>query len=147
MSGSAELRQLALAMRREGVNPRVAQDIGSGLRRGRSRIKANFRSHAMAALPTRGGLDAWVVSSSFKSPVRVGARVARMNIAVSKPGHDLDGIDSGLVVHPFYGKKPWSHQGVPPGSISKPILAEGEDVLEESVIDAADGVCQRIVNA
>jgi hypothetical protein len=146
MSGSAELYHLAAVMRREGTNPRVAQDIGAGLRAGRSAIKANFRTHAMAVLPTRGGLDAWVVSSSFRSPVRVGARTARMSVVVSKPGHDLAGLDGGLVIHPFYGQRPWSHQGVPPNSISKPILEKGEDVLHDAVVDAADGVCRRIVS-
>lgn len=146
MSASAELYQLAAAMRREGVSPRIAQDIGAGLRAGRAGIKSAFKTHAMAALPTRGGLDAWVVSSSFRSPVRVGARTARMSIVVSKPGHDLDGLDSGLVIHPFYGRRPWSNQGVPPGSISRPILEKGEDVLHDAVVDAAEGACRRIVS-
>ena len=150
MGGAAELRLLAAAIRKEGNNPQVAQDMARGLRRGRPRIKAAFKAHVLRVLPASGGLNQWVAEASFRAPVRASGRVARMNITVSRSGlgiDDLAGLDTGLVIHPRWGRGPWYSQGVRPNSISEPILDEGGDRLEEAVIDAADGVVQRIVSA
>ena len=150
MAGAAELRRLALAIRKEGGNPQVAQDIGKGLRRSRSAIREAFRSSVLAKLPASGGLNRWAAAADFRSPVRVSARTAQMNITVSRAGlgvDDMAGLDDGRIIHPRWGRGPWYNQGVQPGTVSNPIVDEGGDRLEEAVEDAAGGVVERIIRA
>ena len=150
MGGAAELRLVAAAIRKEGRNPAVAQDIARGLRRGRPRIKAAFQASVLSKLPAGGGLNRWAAAASFRSPVRTSALTARMNITVSRSGRGIDdmaGLDAGWVIHPRWGKSPWYGQAVQPGTVSEPIVDEGGNRLEEAVEDAADRVVQRIVRA
>jgi hypothetical protein len=78
--------------------------------------------------------------------IRAGASQSVTTVRVSKAGHDLQGLDEGLVIHPgnHYGRG-WYHQAVVPNTISDPIVDEGGNQLEVAIRSAAEQLAERIV--
>src|SRR5215216_537781 len=148
VTGAEELHRVAAVLRAEGSSPKVARDITRETHRGGPAIRAAFKAHAMAVLPKRGGLNAWVASSRMTFRQTHGALTGGMRVKVgrnSRSGRaELEGLDNGLVIHPFYGHSPWSSEGVVPESISEPILNEGERVLHAAVVVAGERLVARI---
>lgn len=142
---AAELYAIAAAMRRAGAGG-IATDAAVRLRAGGPPIRAAVKASVIAKLPHSGGLNAWVAASQFSYRVRAGGDVVAV-VKVSKAGHDLRGLDDGLVVHPFYGRGPWYNQVVPPGTISDPIREEGGNQLERAAVTAIDLAAAKIISA
>jgi hypothetical protein len=148
VTGAAECRRVAAAIRREGRNPQVANEITSETVKGGPRIRAAFKAHATAVLPHSGGLNIWVASSRMTFKRMRGGLTGGMRVNVGRNSMsgraELEGLDAGLVIHPFYGRSPWTSHGVPPDSIEKPITDVGGEVLYGAVVSAAEGVVARI---
>src|SRR5215216_4340171 len=142
-TGAAELRRVASVIRLVGSDGQIAKDITNEMRTGDASIRAAFQAHAMAVLPKRGGLNAWVADSrvSFR-PIR-GARRGGQHVSVGRNSligrSELEGLDAGLVIHPDNSRhhRGWFSQGVPPNSISEPIEDQGGRVLQGAVLFAA----------
>jgi len=141
----AELYAIAAAMRRAGAG-QIRNDAARSLRAGAGPVRAAVEASVLAKLPHRGGLAAWAASASFSYRVTAGADVIA-RVKVSKAGHDMAGLDDGLVIHPFYGHSPWSTQPVPPNSISDPIREEGGNQLEQAGVAAIDRAVAAIISA
>lgn len=142
---AAELIAIAAEMRRQGSGG-IRSSAANALRRGGTPVHAAMVANVLTTLPHRGGLNAWVASAGFSYRVRSGADVVAA-VRVGKAGHDLNGLDGGLVIHPFYGRRPWSDQGVPPGSISDPIREEGGNQLELAGVIAIEEAAAKIISA
>jgi hypothetical protein len=149
VDGAEELRRVAAAIRLEGRNPQVANDITNHTHRGGPAIRAAFKAHATAVLPHSGGLNRWVASSRMTFRKKRGALTGGMTVRVGRNSMsgraELEGLDDGLAIHPLYGRRRfWYHQGVAPDSISEPIEEQGGKVLYGAVVTAAEGVVARI---
>lgn len=140
-----ELYLIAAAMRRAGAGG-IARDTAVALRAGGPPIRAAVEASVLAKLPHRGGLAAWVAASRFGYRVRSGGDVIAA-VKVGKTGHDLRGLDEGLVIHPFYGHGPWFNQPVLPGTISNPIQKEGGNQLKRAGVIAIDRAAIMIISA
>jgi len=116
------------------------------MRRGRGQIRSAVEVSVLSKLPKRGGLNAWVAESSFSMTTRAGSSSSVTTVRVSKAGHDLQGLDGGLVIHPGnrYGSG-WYHEAVVPNTISDPIVDEGGNQLEVAIHSAAERLAERIV--
>lgn len=142
-TGAGELHRIAAMCRVVASDGQIGRDVTRVTLQGREPIRAAFKAHAMSVLPKRGGLNAWVAESrmTFRP------RSSGVTVRVSKAGHDLAGLDRGLVIHPFYGHGPWFNQAVVPESISEPIRDEGGSVLEAACLFALEHAAERIARA
>src|SRR4249920_763187 len=93
-----ELYAIAAAMRRAG-NGQIRNDAARSLRAGREPVRQAVEESVLAKLPHRGGLAAWAADASFSFRVTAGLDVIA-RVRVGKSGHDLAGLDDGLVIHP-----------------------------------------------
>jgi hypothetical protein len=141
-----ELYAIAAAMRQSAAGG-LASDMRSELRRGRGPVKTAVTTSVLAGLPKRGRLNVWTAEFSYSYQVR-GSRKIVAAVRVGKAGHDLQGLDGGLVIHPGnrYGRG-WYSQPVPPGTISNPIQEEGGHQLELSAEVAMDKAAVKIISA
>lgn len=141
----AELYAIAAAMRKAGGG-QIARDAARSLRGGAGPVHRAMQVNVLRVLPHSGGLAAWTADAVFSYRVRAGGSVIA-NVRVSKAGHDLQGLDDGLVIHPFYGHSPWFNQAVAPNSISDPIHDEGGKQLEQAGVTAIDLAVVMIISA
>jgi hypothetical protein len=152
VNGAAELRRVAALIRAEGTGPQVARDITELTHAGGPRIRAAFKAHATAVLPSSGGLNAWVASSRVTFTRKRGALVGGMRVNVgrntrwgSQVRAELEGINAGLVIHPGNRFGPgWYGQSVRPNAIEQPITTAGGRVLQGAVESAAERLVARI---
>jgi len=141
-----ELYAIAAAMRRAGAGG-IRSDTARSLRAGAGPVHAAVEASVLAKLPHRGGLAAWVADASFSYRVTAGLDVIA-RVRVGKAGHDLAGLDDGLVIHPGNRYGPgWYKQPVPPGTISDPIREEGGNQLEQAGVAAIDRAVVTIISA
>lgn len=147
VTGAAELHRLAAACFAESGGRRVTGDIARGMNGAQGSIRAAVVESVLAKLPKRGRLNAWVAEARITFRPIWRASAAGVNVRVGKAGHDLRGLDEGLVIHPFYGHSPWYNQAVVPNTISTPIRDEGGDALERAIEEAASAMAERIARA
>lgn len=141
-----ELYAIAAAMRKAGGGG-IRRDAARSLRRGAGPVSRAVKENVVTVLPHRGGLGLWVAQARVDYRVRQGGLDVVAHVRVGRAGHDLRGLDGGIVIHPFYGRGPWSSQGVPPGSISNPIREEGGNQLEQAGVAAIDRAVAMIISA
>lgn len=149
VTGGPELHRIAAACKRESRSTQTANDFSRGMQGARGPIAAAVRMSAISKLPKRGGLNEWAAASSISFHAIRAGRSGGLAVRVSKAGHDIKGLDEGLVIHPDNrpGHRQWYSQGVVPETISDPIRDEGGDRLQEAVEDAALRMAERIVRA
>lgn len=142
-----ELYAIAAEMRYQGRQG-IRNETAKQLRRGKTAIGQAVKTNLILVLPHRGGLGAWASEGKFYMPVSVGTRVVG-RARYSRPGHDMQGLDDGLVIHPYYNnpRMPWYKQGVPPNSISDPIREEGGHWLELAGVIAIEEAAVSIARA
>lgn len=143
-----ELYAIAAAMRAE-AGGLLARDVAQQLRKGRAPIHNAMVTSVLAKLPHRGGLGVWASEAKFSYRVR-GKRDIIAAVKVSRSGlgiDDMQGLDNGRVIHPFYGRRPWFSQVVPSGTVSNPIREEGGHQLELSAVVGIENAVIRIITA
>ncbi len=126
-----DIRKLQSLNITTGRARRIIED-GAGLAAERAATKIETAARLGATrLPKRGGLAREVASSKF------GRKRRRMpgggvSIEVTATGrYDLQGIDEGLVIHPTYGRRPWTEQAVPAGWFSDSFEKVEDDLVNE----------------
>jgi hypothetical protein len=128
--------QLAAELRAFDGRRKIVQAARRGLTRAAKPTVAKVRAHALAILPSSGGLGAWV--SNAKIGVKIGytSRSAGIKLRGSRKSlrdkSDLNAIDGGTVRHPSWnrrGRGQWHDQAVTAGWWSDP-LEDADDLVE-----------------
>lgn len=153
-TGAAELRQIAAMCKAVASDGEIARGVTKVTMRGEGAISTAFRVHAVAVLPHRGGLGAWVAESKVNFRAIRGSQDGGARIKVGRGTRhgwraDLDGLDGGVAIHPDNSRahRGWFSQPVPPESISEPIRNEGGNVLEAACLFALEDAAERIARA
>ncbi len=153
VDGGAEIALVAAAVRREGTDRKIVNDMAAEIRRGVGPVTRAIREYETEVLPHGGGLNVWVAKATIRTLVRRGAKSAGVLIRQGRNSgtgrrSDLKRLDStGRVRHLTWGHRPWSSQTVVVGAFTQGATPELIDQGVAAVIQAADNAAERIVNA
>ncbi len=107
--------------RREVIN-----EIRKDLRKPLPELREKVRANAIATLPSRGGLGAWVARARFSVRFQDSGRSAGVRVKVSRASGDGDKADlkalddRGRIRHPLWGNRGhWYGQSVAAGFFSR----------------------------
>jgi hypothetical protein len=143
--GLNAIEQLGKDLKEAGAKDLRKELLRAGQRMGKP-IKAEIAESALAMLPARNGLAASVASAK----IRVSTRLTGRNVGVSFigrwSGHDLKGINQGLVRHPVHGSKVWVSQRVPPGYYFKPFDGPAAEAGRDEFLQAVDIISKKLAS-
>lgn len=96
-------------------------------------VRRAVRARALATLPRRGGLGAWVASARIGAVVRLSGRSVGVRLRGGRNSarrrSDLAAIDRGVVRAPSWGRRAagsWHDQPVSPGFFTQPAAEIGQ---------------------
>lgn len=111
----------------------VMRNLRKELRKPLPAVRAAIRSHVLATMPHRGGLDAWVARERVTAVIRLSGRRAGVKVKGSRKSAkgkaDLRRLDDGRVRHPSWGRRDpgsWHTQAVTPHYFTDPALKSPE---------------------
>lgn len=107
-------------------------------------IKAEIAASALATLPRRGGLAAVIARARVRVSTRLSGRNVGVSIIGKLAGHDVKGIDEGLVRHPVYGRGTWVAQRITPGYWTKVFDGPAPDIARGKFLAAVDAVAAKL---
>lgn len=140
--GADKLGDVARRLKETG-DKELRRELYRGIQRAANPLKEVAKRSARANLPSRGGLNEWVASSSFSVSTRGGQNPA-VRFAGRKTGHDLRALDRGRLRHPLYGnRRHWFTQQIPPGWFSRPMEAAIPGIRRD-VVDVLEDIARRI---
>lgn len=148
---SREIADVAAAVRKLGSDRTIVNELSKEIRRGGTKtVRPAVKASALAILPKRGGLNAWVAKSSIRIAIRRGARSAGISVVVgrnSKGGRtDSKRIDAGRVRAPAWGnRKAWHVQTVTPGYATDPLTGPVVDEFRDLAATAVDNAVRRLL--
>jgi hypothetical protein len=131
------------------------RQIVRALRRGLSRVSRpalkQVRAHAVAILPSSGGLGAWVAAARMQTKIGYTSRSAGVRLRgtrkSTKGRSDLVSVDAGMVRAPAWGRRSrgsWHSQPVPAGWWSDPLSGNDEwRAAADAEVDAALDIIRR----
>jgi hypothetical protein len=114
VEGAERLAELAAVLKRLDDNE-LRKDMLRGLRAAGKPLARAAQGAARAKLPRGGGLNEWVAGSKFAIRTKTSGRSAGIRVVGTKRGHDLVGMNEGLVRHPVFGGPGWSVTRIQPG--------------------------------
>lgn len=108
-------------------------------------IRAAVKARALAILPQRGGLAAWVAETKVSASVKVSSRVVGLLVKggrnkITGGRSDINAINRGRVRAPSWGRRwegQWHTQTVQPGFFTDAAM-ESADVVQRVTTDAVD---------
>lgn len=139
------LVEIRARIRELGDGSTIPREIGREIRSEVPPLRQAVERAALAQLPHRGGLNAWVAASKVRASIRYGARSAGVRLVGSRNGmggrSDLAGIDQGTVWAPSWGRRSgkWHTQQVPPGYFSR--------TLQQAGTERMGAACERAIRA
>lgn len=143
VTGAEDLERLGRDLKEAGAKDLKKELMKAGRALGKP-IKAELASSARATLPQRGGLADLIA----KARVRVSTRLTGPNVGVSfigkLSGHDLKGIDLGLVRHPVYGRGTWVAQPITGGYWTRVFDGPAPDIARDEFLKAVDEVAAKL---
>jgi hypothetical protein len=126
MAVSAE--QLARELRAFDGRREIVKALRRALTRQARPAVKDVRAHALAILPSSGGLGAWVAAARIGVRISYAGRTAGVRVRGSRKSmndkSDLARIDAGSVRAPTYGRRgrgDWHVQAVPAGWFTDPL--------------------------
>ena len=126
MAVSAE--QLARELRAFDGRRQIVKALRRALTRVSKPAVKDVRAHAVAILPSTGGLNKWVAASRIGVKISYASRSAGVRMKGSRTSltdkSDLDRIDAGTVRAPSWGRRgpgSWHNQSVPAGWWTDPL--------------------------
>jgi hypothetical protein len=148
--GAEGLRLVGAAVRRLGTDRVIVNEMAKEIRQAVPPIRAAIRAHALATLPRRGGLAAWVAKAKVTALVRRGASNAGVTIKDSKTSrgnrHDMRAVNAGFIRHPLWGNRQhWYSQRVAPNFFDDAITEEGVTAFRHAVVVAVDRAIERVL--
>jgi hypothetical protein len=123
----------------------IIKGISRGLRRQAGPVRTQIRSHTLATMPKRGGLNGWLASIRINVNVKLtgyrGVGLILKGGRNSRGGRaDTAAIDLGRVRAPSWGKRgpaAWHVQSVPQGFFTEPAAASGWVAMVDREVDSA----------
>lgn len=125
----------------------VMRNLRRELRKPLPGVRVAIRARALATMPHRGGLAAWVARERVTAVIRLAGRRAGVKVKGSrktpKGKADLRRLDDGRVRHPSWGRRSpgdWHTQAVPPHYFTDPALEfdQWRDAAERAFDDALE---------
>jgi hypothetical protein len=113
VEGAEQLAELADLLKRVGGNE-LRKDMLRGLREAGKPLARAAEEAARAKLPRGGGLNEWVAGSKFAIRTKTTGKSAGIRVVATKRGHDLVGMNEGVVRHPVFGGPGWSVTKIKP---------------------------------
>jgi hypothetical protein len=125
MAGS--LDQLIKDLKTFEAKKQVLTEFRKEVRKPVPAIRKAIRARAIATLPNRGGLGAWVAKSTVSVRFKLSGRSSGITLKGSRKSlrdkSDLRRIDAGRLRAPSWGRRgpgQWHNQAVTPGFFTKP---------------------------
>lgn len=147
---SSDIAEVAAAVRKLGDGRTVVTEMAKEIRAAVPPVRKAVRAHAIATLPSRGGLNRWVARAGVRATVKRGPRSAGVKLVAgrnSKGGRaDLKRLDrSGRLRHPLPrgNRSRWYLQQVTPGWFSVPV-AENVEPFTDAVGQAVDTARRKV---
>jgi hypothetical protein len=146
----ATVEQLVAELRRFSNRREIIKSISKGVRRPVPEVRKAIRRHAVATLPSGGGLGRWVAAARINVAVKltgyksVGIKLKGGRNSAGGRAH-LTAIDEGRVRAPSWGRRgqgQWHSQSVTPGFFTVP--ASGAEQWRRAVDDAVDGTLDQL---
>lgn len=104
-------RELARIARRD-----LNRELVTAAARATKDVRPAFAAAALAALPRRGGLNAWVASRlTARARARAMGSGVNARVTVTRAGADIRALNQGRARHPVYGHDVWVNQPVAAG--------------------------------
>jgi hypothetical protein len=146
---SDDIAAVGAAVRKLGDGRTVVNEMAKEIRDAVPPVRAAARQHALAFLPKRGGLNAWVAAASVRAAVRRGPRSAGVSLVAGRNSRrrraDLDRLDrDGRLRHPLYGDRDfWYLQSVQPGWFTAAVVDHTDD-FADAIADAVDTAARKV---
>lgn len=142
VDGAEDLARVAGAVQR--VEPKLRKELLAGIRKAVKPSIVEVKAEALSTLPAEGGLNRFVATSKIGVRTRSSGRRAGIRVVATKGGHDLVGINDGMVRHPVFGnRKVWVSQRVDGGFYSEP-LTEGAPRIQKEIKGTMDRILAQI---
>jgi hypothetical protein len=142
IGGAEQLTNLAAVL--DGLDDReLRKDMLRGLRNAGKPLTGAVESAASSKLPQAGGLNQWVASSKFAVRTRASGSSASIRVVATKRGHDLVGMNEGVVRHPVFGGSGWSVTRIRPGWWQDAI-EDRADETREALGEVLDDISAKI---
>jgi hypothetical protein len=136
--------QLVAELRGFDGRREVVKAIGRGIRKGVPPVARAIRERALATLPHRGGLGAWVAASKVTARISLSGRRGSVKLKAGRNSSggrsDIRAIDDGRVRAPAWGRRgaSWHTQSVTPGFFTQTAAASKDwyDGVDQAVDEA-----------
>lgn len=119
----------------------LTKEFSKEIRKAAVPVRKAIRARALATLPKRGGLNAWVAKASVIASIKLSSTRASIKLKGSRKSTknkaDLKRLDAGRVRAPSWGhrtKNSWHSQSVTPGYFTQPATETDE---YRKAVDAA----------
>jgi len=134
--GKEKLARVADVLTAHADGKALRNKMRRSIRGEASAITRDQKAALAAGLGHRGGLAA---EATGESRLSVNTRLAGKSVGVtivdSWKGHDMKGIDSGLIRHPLFGnRKHWFSTRVPRLMLTRPVLAHRRRIQRAIIV-------------
>ncbi|HWB36975.1 MAG TPA: hypothetical protein VHA75_13225 [Rugosimonospora sp.] len=152
IEGAEKLAALGKAVRAMGSDRTIIKALTKRIRTLGTPVKTELKTSALAVLPKRGGLAAWVAKSRLTISVRRGTHTAGISIKQGRNSAggrtDLRAIDRGRLRHPMLGdREHWYTQQITPGFWSDVIDGPAADQFQQEAVAAIDDALAEVAQA
>lgn len=146
VEGAEALARLARDLRRFDHGKEVVKAMRTELRAPVKGARAKIRAHALAILPARNGLNAWIARSKVISQIRIGGREAYVRLRGTRSNQtgrksDLTSVDRGRLRAPSWGHRgpgAWHTQNVRTGFFTNAVReSDWTQAIDNAVDEAA----------
>jgi hypothetical protein len=140
--GAEKLARVSAAIAQ--TTPELRKDLLAGLRKPVKPTIADIRQEATGTLPSRGGLAGNIARARFGVRTRTFGSTAGVRVEGRWNGHDIAGIDAGLVRKPLFGNRnSWHSQAVRPGFFTRPV-EDAEPEVTRAVLAVVEEFADKI---
>jgi hypothetical protein len=136
-----QLAKLSAAV--NATAPEIRKELLAGIRKVGKPAIADIRAET-ATLPQRGGFGPGIAAAKFGVRTTTHGKRAGVRIQGRQSGHDIAGIELGLIRKPLFGNRSsWHSQPVRAGFFSRPIL-EQRPRMQKEIIEVVGIIRDRI---
>lgn len=150
VEGAEKLALLGKAIRKMGADRTILTNLTKRIKTMTPEIRTAIRASAIATLPKRGGLGAWVAKSRVSVSVRRGPDTASVRVIVGRNStgkrSDLADINAGSTRHMLFGNRKWWYpQRVTPGYVTTVVQGPLGDEFQAHTIAAIDDTIAEVL--
>lgn len=148
--GAEGLALVATAVRRLGTDRTIVNEMAKEIRAAVPPVRKGFKANALAYLPRRGGLGAWVARAKVTARIRRSASNAGVTLVAGRNSQggrtDMKRMDAGKTRHPMWGNRSaWAPQTVKAGVFTDAVTDEGAQAFREATVRAVDNAVVKVL--